>query len=141
MKNVDKGREVFGLSKIPDKELLKKSRIEIGKLLSYIDELESKITKLSEDTSVIDLHLSDDAKEAILQSKIRNQSKELKNMNALVKKYKDKYESGIANAVLERDHLINSLTKKNDLLTFEVNKLNKVISTLQSQLIKMTSNE
>lgn len=138
-KITDKGKEIFGLNKIPDKDLLMKARIEIGKLNSYIDELENKISELSKNISIIDLHLSDSAKEAIFQSKIKNQAEELKNMNALVKKYKDEYNVGIDNAVRERDNRINKLTKENNILSSEVNKLNKVISILQDQLVKMTS--
>lgn len=138
-KITDKGKEIFGLNKIPDKNLLREARIEIGKLNSYIDELENKISELSKNISIIDLHLSDSAKEAIFQSKIKNQAEELKNMNALVKKYKDEYNVGIANAVRERDNHINKLTKENNVLSFEVSKLNKVISILQDQLVKMTS--
>lgn len=138
-KITDKGKEIFGLNKIPDKNLLREARIEIGKLNSYIDELENKISELSKNISIIDLHLSDSAKEAIFQSKIKNQAEELKNMNALVKKYKDEYNVGIANAVQERDNQINKLTKENNALSFEVSKLNKVISILQDQLVKMTS--
>lgn len=138
-KITDKGKEIFGLNKIPDKDLLREARIEIGKLNSYIDELENKISELSKNISIIDLHLSDSAKEAIFQSKIKNQAEELKNMNALVKKYKDEYNVGIDNAVRERDNRINKLTKENNILSSEVNKLNKVISILQDQLVKMTS--
>lgn len=138
-KITDKGKEIFGLNKIPDKNLLREARIEIGKLNSYIDELENKISELSKNISIMDLHLSDSAKGAIFQSKIKNQAEELKNMNALVKKYKDEYNVGIANAVRERDNQINKLTKENNVLSSEVNKLNKVISILQNQLVKMTS--
>lgn len=138
-KITDKGKEIFGLNKIPDKDLLREARIEIGKLNSYIDELENKISELSKNISIIDLHLSDSAKEAIFQSKIKNQAEELKNMNTLVKKYKDEYNVGIDNAVRERDNQINKLTKENNILSSEVNKLNKVISILQDQLVKMTS--
>lgn len=138
-KITDKGKEIFGLNKIPDKNLLREARIEIGKLNSYVDELENKISELSKNISIIDLHLSDSAKEAIFQSKIKNQAEELKNMNALVKKYKDEYNVGIDNAVRERDNRINKLTKENNILSSEVNKLNKVISILQDQLVKMTS--
>ena len=138
-KITDKGKEIFGLNKIPDKNLLREARIEIGKLNSYIDELENKIFELSKNMSIIDLHLSDSTKEAIFQSKIKNQAEELKNMNTLVKKYKDEYNVGIANAVRERDNHINKLTRENNVLSFEVSKLNKVISILQDQLVKMTS--
>lgn len=138
-KITDKGKEIFGLNKIPDKKLLREARIEIGKLNSYIDELENKISELSKNISIMDLHLSDSAKGAIFQSKIKNQAEELKNMNTLVKKYKDEYNVGIANAVRERDNQINKLTKENNALYSEVNKLNKVISILQNQLVKMTS--
>lgn len=49
----DKGRPIFGLGKIPEKELLKMSRIEVGQLKSYIDELEDTNKKLSAELSSI----------------------------------------------------------------------------------------
>ncbi len=42
---MDKTKPIFGLSKIPDKELLRYSRIEVGQLKSYIEELEWKISQ------------------------------------------------------------------------------------------------
>lgn len=42
---MSKGEEIFGLMKIPDSVLLKNALIEIGKLKSYIDELEYKLKK------------------------------------------------------------------------------------------------
>lgn len=38
-----KSDSIFGLNKIPDSVLLKEANIEIGKLKSYIDELEEKL--------------------------------------------------------------------------------------------------
>lgn len=42
----DKGKPIFGLNKLSTEELLKASRIEVGKLKSYIDELEYNNKKL-----------------------------------------------------------------------------------------------
>ena len=91
-KITDKGKEIFGLNKIPDKDLLREARIEIGKLNSYIDELESKITQFQDEIPLSKLQLSDDIKCTILHNKIKNQSKELKSLNDQVRKYKDKWE-------------------------------------------------
>ena len=44
IKKMDKSRELFGLMKIPDKELLRYSRIEVGQLKSYVQELEYKLS-------------------------------------------------------------------------------------------------
>lgn len=44
IKKVDKTKEKFGLMKIPDKELLRYSRIEVGQLKSYVQELEYKLS-------------------------------------------------------------------------------------------------
>lgn len=44
VKKMDKGRELFGLMKIPDKELLRYSRIEVGQLKSCVQELEYKLS-------------------------------------------------------------------------------------------------
>ncbi len=40
--NIDRSKEVHGLLKIPDNILLKEALVEIGKLKSYIEELEDK---------------------------------------------------------------------------------------------------
>lgn len=42
MRKMDKTKPMFGLAKIPDKELLRYSRMEVGQLKSYIEELEWK---------------------------------------------------------------------------------------------------
>lgn len=49
----DKSRPIFGLGKIPEKELLRLSRVEVGQLKSYIDELEDENEKLSNELSSI----------------------------------------------------------------------------------------
>lgn len=48
-----KDKELFGLSKIPDKALLKASQVEVGKLNAYISELED--TLASRDKEIADL--------------------------------------------------------------------------------------
>lgn len=45
IRKMDKTKPTFGLAKIPDKELLRFSRIEVGQLKSYIQELEWEISK------------------------------------------------------------------------------------------------
>lgn len=45
IRKIDKTKPLFGLSKIPDKELLRYSRIEVGQLKSYIEELEWEISQ------------------------------------------------------------------------------------------------
>lgn len=42
---MDKGVEIFGLNKIPDKELISNLLIERGKNLAYIEELEEELGK------------------------------------------------------------------------------------------------
>lgn len=39
-KKQNKDKPIFGLAKIPDRELLRYSRVEVGQLKSYIQELE-----------------------------------------------------------------------------------------------------
>lgn len=51
IKSMDKSKEVFGLMKIPDRELLKYSRIEVGKLKSYVQELEYKLSLRNKEIS------------------------------------------------------------------------------------------
>lgn len=45
LRKMDKTKSIFGLAKVPDKELLRHSRIEIGQLKSYIEELEWEIAQ------------------------------------------------------------------------------------------------
>lgn len=134
-KITDKGKEIFGLNKIPDKDLLREARIEIGKLNSYIDELESKITQFQDEIPLSKLQLSDDIKCTILHNKIKNQSKELKSLNDQVRKYKDKWEDREANLSKTYEARIQKLTRERDDLSYEVHKLNIKVSMLQSQLI------
>ena len=49
----NKGKPIFGLGKIPERELLKMSRIEVGQLKSYIDELEYMNKKLTDQLASI----------------------------------------------------------------------------------------
>lgn len=47
MKIADKSKSLYGLSKVPDKALIKDLRIQIGILNSEIDELKDKLSKSS----------------------------------------------------------------------------------------------
>lgn len=47
-KKQDKGKPIFGLSKLPIESLLKASRQEVGKLEAYVDELEYEKGRLKE---------------------------------------------------------------------------------------------
>lgn len=69
-----KDKEVYGLLKLPDGILFQQAQIEIGKLKSYIQELEDKIKEyqLSDNNKII---------ESLRQSvtSLRKQNKNLKN--------------------------------------------------------------
>lgn len=45
IRKMDKTKPMFGLAKMPDKELLRYSRMEVGQLKSYIEELEWEISQ------------------------------------------------------------------------------------------------
>ena len=45
IRKMDKTKPIYGLMKIPDKELLRYSRIEVGQLKSYIEELAQRSLK------------------------------------------------------------------------------------------------
>lgn len=75
----------------------------------------------------------------ILHNKIKNQSKELKNLNDQVKKYKDKWEDREANLSKTYEARIQKLTRERDDLSSEVHKLNIKVSMLQNQLISIIS--
>lgn len=47
-KKQDKGKPIFGLKKLPIEALLKASRLEVGKLEAYVDELEYEKGRLKE---------------------------------------------------------------------------------------------
>lgn len=47
-KTQDKGKPIFGLNKLPMEVLLKASRVEVGKLEAYVDELEHELSQLKE---------------------------------------------------------------------------------------------
>jgi predicted RNase H-like nuclease (RuvC/YqgF family) len=49
--STNKSKPIFGLNKIPDNELLQQARVEIGKLNSYIMELEHNIAKLQHENA------------------------------------------------------------------------------------------
>ena len=52
--NEYKGKAIHGVDKIPDFILLKEANIEIGKLKSYIDELESKLKYYEKNATTIE---------------------------------------------------------------------------------------
>lgn len=78
----DKGKAIFGLEKIPTKALLKMSIIEIGKLKSYIDELEYENNKLRKKLDNITSLSSQEQKalrkELMKEKLYKEQAKELK---------------------------------------------------------------
>jgi acyl carrier protein phosphodiesterase len=51
--SADKSKPIFGLDKIPDNELLKIARVEIGKLNSYILELEHRLAALNKELETL----------------------------------------------------------------------------------------
>ena len=58
IRKMDKIKPMFGLSKIPDKELLRYSRMEVGQLKSYIEELEWEITQRDKEIMKLKKELS-----------------------------------------------------------------------------------
>jgi hypothetical protein len=116
-----KCKELFGLNKIPDEELLRLSRIEVGKLKSYIQELEDSIRDklIKEDISFI---INDEMIEKLLP---RVESSYIDNLKNNIKGLKDKIirlENNISNLklnkyknerkILYRDKIIRELTEK-----------------------------
>jgi hypothetical protein len=116
-----KCKELFGLNKIPDEELLRLSRIEVGKLKSYIQELEDSIRDklIKEDISSI---INDEMIEKLLP---RVESSYIDNLKNNIKGLKDKIirlENNISNLklnkyknerkILYRDKIIRELTEK-----------------------------
>jgi predicted nucleic acid-binding Zn-ribbon protein len=61
--STNKSKPIFGLNKIPDSELLQQARVEIGKLNSYIMELEHNIAKLQRENARLNKTLQQGAKE------------------------------------------------------------------------------
>lgn len=116
-----KCKELFGLNKIPDEELLRLSRIEVGKLKSYIQELEDSIRDklIKEDISFI---INDEMIEKLFP---RVESRYIDNLKNNIKGLKDKIirlENNISNLklnkyknerkILYRDKIIRELTEK-----------------------------
>jgi hypothetical protein len=108
-------------NKIPDEELLRLSRIEVGKLKSYIQELEDSIRDklIKEDISFI---INDEMIEKLLP---RVESSYIDNLKNNIKGLKDKIirlENNISNLklnkyknerkILYRDKIIRELTEK-----------------------------
>ena len=58
IRKMDKTKPMFGLYKIPDKELLRYSRVEVGQLKSYIEELEWEISQKDKEIMKLKKELS-----------------------------------------------------------------------------------
>lgn len=88
----NKEKEIFGLHKVPDRELLKQARIELGKANSYIEELEDRVKELTDELTLLkegrvnldEIKLTNDDIESLYKSKIKNQSKELSRLNETI---------------------------------------------------------
>ena len=94
----NKEKEIFGLHKVPDRELLKQARIELGKANSYIEELEDRVKELTDELTLLkegrvnldEIKLTNDDIESLYKSKIKNQSKELSRLNETITRYKSR---------------------------------------------------
>lgn len=88
LKVTKKDEEWSGLLKIPDSEVIKQLRIELGKANSYISELENKIKSISKEKPIKKAHVE--------------------NLNTQITNFKNQLESA-------RKRLLKT-TKENDLL-------------------------
>lgn len=141
----NKEKEIFGLHKVPDRELLKQARIELGKANSYIEELEDRVKELTDELTLLkegrvnldEIKLTNDDIESLYKSKIKNQSKELSRLNETITRYKSR-ELRIEGGRVDVDELIfkyDKLKVENEELSNAVARLNKKIELLQRQLI------
>jgi chromosome segregation ATPase len=141
----NKEKEIFGLHKVPDRELLKQARIELGKANSYIEELEDRVKELTDELTLLkegrvnldEIKLTNDDIESLYKSKIKNQSKELSRLNETITRYKSR-ELRIEGCRVDVDELIfkyDKLKVENEELSNAVARLNKKIELLQRQLI------
>lgn len=62
IRKMDKTKPIFRLMKIPDKELLRYSRIEVGQLKSYIQELEWEISQRDKEIRILKTELAQRSK-------------------------------------------------------------------------------
>lgn len=133
-KKNDKCKEIFGLLKIPDKDLLKLSRIEVGKLTSYISELEYKIKEL--EMSII--NSSATINPSVRESRLHEECSKL---NKKISEYKEKIEqlnSSYNPQITELLDEINKKDKKISHLSDQLMKSNKSIESLTKTCIELT---
>lgn len=113
MGNQDKTTEIFGLSKIPDKDIIKHQSIEIGKLKSNIDELqyilkdkEKLLNLYNTSDNVKLLNINNDLKKQLLNLKKKITKRSIS--NASLKEDNDSYRRQI---VVLKDELFQKLKK------------------------------
>lgn len=116
MSNKDKRRPIFGLKKIPIKELLKHSRIEVGQLKAYVDELEDankKLRKEIEELTKLSSSERKKIKEKLAIDKIYAQQRsEIEELTVKVKKLKKENDINLMNK-----RQCQSLTRNTDMLS------------------------
>lgn len=109
MSNKDKGRPIFGLQKIPIRELLKHSRIEVGQLKAYVDELEDankKLRKEIEELTKLSSSERKKLKERLATEKIYAQQRsEIEELTNKVKKLKRENDINLMNKIRDNANL------------------------------------
>lgn len=88
MKKHNKGKPIFGLNKIPDNIIIENQEIEIGKLNSYILELEDKLKGQSQSEKLSEKDNVDIVK---LRNKLTDFENKYKNKSLKYEKLLDKY--------------------------------------------------
>lgn len=146
-------KEIFGLHKIPDKELLKKSQIEIGKLKSYIDELEDLVSETASSDEYFEKlmdYLSKNGRvtEAAFIKRITNLRKELKRTIEIKDSLKSKIGILFNDKALSKKIIndsdenclatyIESLVEENSNLKDMLAKSNRSFEALQSTCLNL----
>lgn len=115
---MSKDKEIFGLHKIPDKELIKQLRVEIGILYSEIDELKYKLEEKSP-----------------LEHKQSENSEYIRSMEGQVKNLKLKIKQ------LEDDFDITTMKEQISSLNELISTKNRKIIALERELLKQLKYE
>jgi predicted RNase H-like nuclease (RuvC/YqgF family) len=96
----DKGKSIYGLDKIPTEKLLKASRIEVGELKSYIDELlydkevlNNEINQLKLENKKLRSLNKKELKEIKQQDYIKKKDEEIKDLKSKLAKLSVKYDA------------------------------------------------
>lgn len=96
----DKGKSIYGLDKIPTEKLLKASRIEVGELKSYIDELlydkevlNKEINQLKLENQKLRSLNKKELKEIKQQDYIKKKDEEITNLKSKLAKLSVKYDT------------------------------------------------